>query len=78
MGIAPMSKIDDPKSSTSLVYFILAEARYENYVVGNKQNPHIPFSELVRSLRPKNRRKLFSCLTPRSAYEKSAVRWLRA
>ena len=30
MGIAPMSKIDNPKSSTSLVCFSLDESRYES------------------------------------------------
>ena len=29
MGIAPMSKIDNPKSSTSLVYFIPDKSGYD-------------------------------------------------
>ena len=78
MGIAPMSKIDNPKSSTSLVCFMLSEENYDNIRVGNKQNLQVPFPDLFRIARPENRAELFSCLTPRSAYEKSAVRWLRA
>ena len=75
--IALASKIDNSKSSTSLVYFILLK-QIRKQVVGNKQNPHVPFSDLFRNISPKNLIKLFSCLTPSSVYEKSTVRWLRA
>lgn len=76
MGIAPMSKIDNPKSSTSLVCFFPDKIGVQQHAVRNKQNLHMSFPEIFRFMRPENRRKLFSCLAPRSAYEKLAVRWL--
>lgn len=60
MGIAPMSIIDNPKSSTSLVYFNVACAAYAHNEVGNKQNLHLAFPELFRQERLKNHSKLFS------------------
>ena len=77
MGIAPMSKIDNSKSSTSLVCFFPDKIGVQQHAVRNKQNLHMSFSEFFHFVRLKNRAEQFSCLTPRSAYEKSAVRWLK-
>lgn len=76
--IALASKIDNPKSSTSLVCLVSPQGREQYSEVLNKQNLQILFPEIFHAMRPENRMVLFSCLTPSSAYEKSAVRWLRA
>lgn len=55
MGIAPMSKIDNPKSSTSLVCFNLVRA----HIVRSRQNLYMSFPEVVYFRRPENRPKLF-------------------
>jgi len=59
-GIAPASKLFHSKSSTSLVYFIPDESGREHCMVRNKQNPYMPFPELVRMISLKNPITLFS------------------
>lgn len=78
MGIAPMSKIDNPKSSTSLVYLTLPKRQIRRFGVGDKQNLQMPFSELFHVKSPKNQITLSSNLTPSSIREKQIVRWLQA